>query len=245
MTGSPAVSVGSATRLLVLDLDGTLCLGDAPVLAYARAAAQALGGRAGRQLLDAAERFLAGEPAIVPGASDGYQAIARLGGDAGLGRRELGEAYARSRAALDDWIHEVRAPEGAARLLASLPAAGVRRALVTNAAGGLDRLLAALGLADVLDDVVGGAAKPDRMPERLDALEAELAPSGLDPADRLAGMGDIWRNDLAAIAERDGSTFLIDRHSTGDGSPTARAARPEDLLGALAEWAHGVYVSAV
>lgn len=256
-------------RLLVLDLDGTLCLGDAPVRAYARAVSDLLPPGAGADLVARLEAFLAGsgvhdgagrdgagrdgsgrdgsgrdgagrddfDPAAGPmaGAADGYQAVAAAATATGLPLASLGEAYRVSRD-LDAWLDAVRPPTGMRAVLAEAIAAGVRPALVTNAGGGIPRLLAALGLADVVPVVVTDAGKPERMPEHLDLLLAGLASGPADPARRIAGLGDIWANDLAEIAERGGSTFLIDRHRVGHGTPTASAAEPEGLLDALRGW---------
>lgn len=213
--------------LLVLDLDGTLVLGDAPVVAYGREAVEALpeamrGGAAAR-----IAAFLAGDRDAVPGARDGYQAVARTVRATGADRDVLEEAFRRSRADRDAWVHAVRAPTGAAAVLGGLT--GVRRVVVTNSPGGAAELLEHVGLADVVDEVVEAAGKPDGMPAVLDRLGY--------PGARTAGMGDIWVNDLAEIAARGGATFLIDRQGRDEGEPTRRGRVPEELLPALTEWA--------
>jgi len=218
--------VSEPAGLLVIDLDGTLCLGDAPVRAYGRHAAEAAGDPALVERLDA---FLDGRESI-PGAGDGYQAVAALARAAGVEQEDIGAAFMRSREGYAEWVGEVSAPEGVVELLGGLD--GVRRVLVTNAPPpGLRELLAGIGVAPVLDSVVTAAGKPKGMPAVLDRLQLTT------PGAALASLGDIWANDHAEVHARGGATFLIDRHGLGEGRPTARGARIEELYPAIEEWA--------
>lgn len=213
--------------LLVLDLDGTLVLGDAPVEAYGREAVDALPEQARGDAAARIAAFLAGDRDAVPGARDGYQAVARAARAAGADRDDLEAAFHRSRAAREGWLHAVRAPTGAVAVLGALD--GVRRVVATNSPSGVPALLEHVGLSTVVDDVIEGAGKPDGMPAVLDRFGV--------PGARIAGMGDIWINDLAEIAARGGTTLLIDRHGLSEGEPTVRGRVPEELLPAITEWA--------
>ncbi|MAT17069.1 MAG: hypothetical protein CMF56_00680 [Leifsonia sp.] len=212
---------------LILDFDGTLCVGDAPVREYARHAFTNVPDGAAR--LSRLDDFLA-HGAGLDAARDGYQAVAALAREAVVPRAALHEAFQRSRADIASWIGEVRAPEGMRELLAELD--HVSRILITNSpAGGLDQVIEGLGLSDVLDQVVTDARKPEGMSAALD--RAGVLASG----HALASLGDIWENDHAEIQARGGVTFLIDRHRRGDGAPTRRAATAEELYPAIRDWA--------
>jgi len=211
--------------ILVIDLDGTLCLGDAPVRAFARFAEEETGLTG---LVDGLDQFFAGT--IDLGVRDGYQAVFGLARAQGpLEIESMSSAFRRSRTEIATWIDDVWAPPGIAELLGALD--GIRRVLVTNSpSDGLSILLPALGVARVLDAIITGARKPARMPEVLDGLQHNA------PGAALASIGDIWENDLADVHARGGATFHIDRHQLGDGMPTARAAEAQGLYPAIRAW---------
>lgn len=216
--------------LLLLDFDGTLCVGDAPVLAYSREVAVALGMPA-QSILDPLSAFLARAPGgTFAGSADGYGAVARWAREHGIAEHELGEAYRRSRAALDSGELAVSIPPGVIGFLQQFD--GWDRVLVTNAPRhGTERLVHALGLAPHLDRIIGDAGKPEGL-RRLTAPGAEL---DLAEWPRALSLGDIWRNDLEPVAPV-AATALIERHSQPDARPTFRAARLELLYGDTAQW---------
>lgn len=221
--------------LLILDFDGTLCLGDEPVRAYARAVADEA-GIPHALVLDPLDAFLAADTSSVDivVASDGYQATAELGRRLGLDAAALGRAYRASRADVDAGLVPMHAAPGMADELAHWT--GWRRVLVTNAPdAGTRALVSTLGFAGVVDHIIGDAGKPR-------GLEALLAEGGeLHRAVRtpLASVGDIWRNDLAPVAAVSGWTALIDRHPQVDAAPTVRARQPQDALRKLRECIQG------
>jgi len=215
------------TGLLILDFDGTLCLGDEPVRAYARAVAyEARFDPA--VLLAPLDAFLGGEPAtpgILEGTSDGYQAVAALGSQHALDSAALGRAYRASRLDVDAGRVPLHAAPGMADELERW--AGWRRVLVTNAPEeGTRALIGSLGYAHVVDTVIGDAGKPaglERLLESGGALD-------VNPALPLASIGDIWRNDLAPVAQLGGLTALIERHPQVQATPTVRAREPHAAL---------------
>jgi FMN phosphatase YigB (HAD superfamily) len=214
-------SVSSVRRIVVLDFDGTVAVGDEPVLAYFR-------GVAGDDADDVLARWvLTGD-----GHRDGYALVADWAAAHGVVERVRSAAYAASRAALHDGSAAVAAPEGLADLLRRRPA-DVRCVLVTNApVEGIEPVLARLGIAGLLDELVGDAGKPDGMPEVLARL---LDDAGL-PADRLLSVGDIWRNDLEPAAAIGAATAFVDRFERGDGTPTFRGRTLEALLPDIERW---------
>jgi phosphoglycolate phosphatase-like HAD superfamily hydrolase len=229
----------SRHKLLVLDLDGTLLIGDGPVLDHARDIARLLDRRStgsGTRLLGRLEAFLAGEADPRPlDAPDGYLATRSLALAAGLSDADVRAAFLAHRTRMAGGDVPFHAPDGAAALLAEVRSA-VRVALVTNApADGLPAILAALGLNDSFDHVVGEAGKPTGLPGVVDELLG--APRGSHDLRRVLSVGDIWENDLAPLAIRGAATGFIDRHASGRGSPTFRAATFEGLIPAIRAWA--------
>lgn len=214
-----------ADRLLILDFDGTLCLGDGPVRAFAREVATAAGA-APVDLLDPLDRFLQAESGTeFDGCADGYTAVATWARERGLERAAMTAAFLRGRAELDAGRIEVSTPPGVIERLDSLR--GWHRVLVTNSPlASTVTLTARLGLRPVLDTVIGDAAKPG-------GLEALLAPGGgLDARRwrRVVSLGDIWVNDLAPVHAVGGETGLIDRHRQPQAAPTWRADNVQALL---------------
>jgi FMN phosphatase YigB (HAD superfamily) len=218
--------------VLVLDFDGTVCLGDAPVWAYADAA---LAAAAASSSTRAAVRaglgaYLAGTPEA-PVYADGYAAVAALMASR-LAPEELAAAFRASRRALADGEVPVRAPEGLTDFLEAI-GPRVRRILVTNAPEeGVRETLDRLGVLPHLDEVVTEAAKPGGWARLLPAI------LGGAPASRLISVGDIWRNDLAAPYAAGCGVALIDRFGQQDRDPAHLVARTfEQLYDDLAEWA--------
>jgi FMN phosphatase YigB (HAD superfamily) len=222
--------------ILVLDFDGTVAVGDAPVWAYAEAVIASILDDASTASvdLDAELRarlgaFLDGEPGS-PAYIDGYAAVAALAAghvdDALLQR-----AYETSRRALAGGTIAVSAPEGLAELLDSL-GDRVERVLVTNAPiDGVRETLAAIGLAGVIDRVLTDAGKPAGWTELLPELLA-----GREPA-RLLSVGDIWGNDLALPLSAGCVVALIDRFGHRAGPAHLTAPDFPGLFDGIREWA--------
>jgi len=217
--------------VLVLDLDGTVCLGDDPVREYARLVEAGAPHAAG--LVDALEEFLR-DPDARPDlrvAQDGYQAVQLLGD--GLDPGVLDEAYHRSRAGLHADLRGLHAPVGLGRLLDELD---VHAVLVTNAPGdGLPAVLDHLGLGDRLDEVRTDAGKPSRMRRALaDLLDGQGI--GATPG-HLMSVGDIWRNDLAPALELGCATAYVDTYGRRQGPAHVWARTLPELYPSLRAWA--------
>ncbi|GAA2539501.1 hypothetical protein GCM10010210_07080 [Pseudonocardia hydrocarbonoxydans] len=224
-------------RVLLLDLDGTVCVGDGPALRYADEVAARLDGPGRAALREAVTAFLDGAGGTA--AQDVYQLVQEVATARGLAPQEQGRAYRASRAALLAEGLGVRAPAGLAELLAGLD---VHVVVLTNApADGLDVLLDRLGLAGVVDERIGDAGKPDGMGPAVDRLLAEHGIA--DEPGRLLSVGDLWANDLRAPRERGCATAYIDRFDLRQGPADARAATFEELYGAVRAWASGTAVN--
>jgi len=234
---------GGSVPFLALDFDGTVTLGDGPVVAYAdavideyrRTATPAEADRFAASLRGGLDAYL--RDGTLDGATetiaDGYGLIVAVAGDR-IDQASLDRAYVTSRRSLADgaWAHgELSAPDGLAETLAAL-AGSVRRVVVTNApATGVVETLRRIGIADHLDGVVTDAGKPSGWGVLLPPLLARR------PAPAFASVGDVWRNDLAAPLDAGAVTMLVDRFDLRLGPAHAAAADLTSLLGDIRAWA--------
>jgi FMN phosphatase YigB (HAD superfamily) len=214
---------------LVLDFDGTVCLGDGPVWAYADRLLPALPAAEQVRVRAALAGYLA-RPWTFPAYADGYIALAELtAGSVPAATRHA--AYLDSRRALADPAVDIRPPDGLAELLDQL-SGSVRAVVLTNAPStGLDTALRRLGLAGRIDAVLHSAGKPEHSPDLL----AELL--GDAPAEQLCSVGDLWTNDIAPALHLGCVTALIDRTGAETRPVHVRAERIEDLYPAIRQWA--------
>lgn len=214
---------------LVLDFDGTVCLGDGPVWAYANGVlphlapdvSDAVRGRLAAYLTD---------PAKSDGYPDGYAAVAALAGPH-IASTLLTEAYVDSRLALEDEAVDIYAPDGLAELLDAV-GPSVQRIVVTNAPStGLDTALKRLGLTAQIDEVIASADKPASSAALLGALLDGAAPA------TLMSVGDFWRNDIEPALALGCATAFIDRSGVDRRPAHARAQTIQSLYPAIEAWA--------
>lgn len=219
----------SSLPVLLLDFDGTLCIGDAPVLAYAEEACRDLTPDQANVLVDTLRSFLSG--ALGARWEDGYDAVHALATPT-LTEEQLSGAYTRSRSRLAAGTLPVTTPAGLVDFLTSL-APHARRVLVTNAPlRGVEHTLGRLGLDPVLDLIVPDAGKPDGWTRVLPQILGDA------PAQGSVSVGDVYRNDIAPLIPTDIATAFIDRFgATGlPATPTWSAASFPDLYPALSRW---------
>ncbi|WP_295830717.1 hydrolase [uncultured Microbacterium sp.] len=214
--------------VLIFDFDGTVAVGDGPLLAYARAVA------AHTASVDAFVSTVSAHLAAPTGdVIDGYDAVRRLALEAGVDDDALAAAYTLSRTQLGSVDAPVSTAVGLAEFLAHVDA---ERLLVTNApATRLDAALSGMGLAGLFDRVVTDAAKPA-------GLEALLA--SLGEGVPVLAIGDVWRNDLAPAHARGFDTALVGGYADAVAAPTFRADTLDELLPALAAWVDAARVDA-
>lgn len=226
---SDATVFDSPLPLLVLDFDGTICLGDGPVHAYAEAAARRLPAPTGRTLLKALDRFL-NDDTDERRYPDGYAAVAGLFGPQ-LQADQLNAAFTESRQRLAAGEVAISAPPRLAEFLDGL-AGRALRVVVTNApASGVNESLHALGLGGHIDAVRADAGKPAGFSELLPQMLRNRAPH------RLLSVGDIWENDLRLPHEAGCATAYIDRHHHPSGPATLRGPDFPSLYAAIEAWA--------
>lgn len=218
--------VAPVLPVLVLDFDGTVCLGDGPVRAYADAAVRGLDDATAAHVTAGLRRHLDG---AADGFSDGYAAVAAYAGPH-VGPGDLQRAYTASRQALAGATLDIVAPAGLVEFLTGL-AGRARRVLVTNAPPiGIPESLATLGLTGCIDEVRTEAGKPagltTLLPELLD---------GAPPA-TLMSVGDVWVNDIEPALAIGAATAYIAR-DLHDGRPAhLRARQLHTLYPAISAW---------
>lgn len=225
---------------LLLDLDGTVCRSDEPVLDYARGVVRAVSAEAADVFLASLTRFLNGsagarETPPLNAALDGYQAVETLAASFGVPRTDVDAAYLKSRENLRAPDHIAPASGATGDLLAEVRDRA-KIVVVTNAPEvGVRPLLARLGVAEYVDEIITHANKPAGLGAIIDRL---LAESGApDEPCRLLSVGDIWPNDLAVPYARGCVTAYVDRFGRPRAEADASAERLDDLLDFIRGWA--------
>jgi FMN phosphatase YigB (HAD superfamily) len=233
--------------LLVVDFDGTVCRGDAPVRYYAAAIADSMPPADARDFLSATERYLSDGPAASAASTDTVEAAAlreaadSWGAVLSLAARRYGvpaaviePAFTRCREWMIDPACAVELVTPLMDTLADLRG-DARIVLVTNSPrASMLPLLGRLGILDAFDTIVAGAGKPDGLRR---FLQHSLGPDLRARPWRLFSIGDHYRNDIEPAVELGAGAAYIDRFGRADGPATARAGRAEDLLPVLRAWA--------
>ncbi|WP_062007062.1 MULTISPECIES: HAD family hydrolase [Arthrobacter] len=215
--------------LLVLDFDGTLCLGDGPVQAYADAVAEQIPEPVGKALQEGLAAFLAHSPSAAA-YKDGYAAVASLA-EGLLDSAGLNWAYSESRRRLAAGLVEISAAPGLADFLDNLSGVAFRILLTNAPLTGVPETLAALGLSDSVDLIIHDAGKPAGFNDLLPALLQNKAPA------QLLSVGDVWSNDIDLPGRLGCATAFIDRFDHRTGAANLRAPQFELLFDAITAWA--------
>lgn len=214
--------------VLVLDFDGTVCLGEGPVWAYAHQIGRLLPPKDAAELdAELAAYLSGGRPHS--GWGDGYAAVQDLGSGR-LTPEEVNRAYLASRQWLVAHPETVRAPDGLPELLADLPC---RRVLVTNSpADSATATLARIGLVEVIDQVVGSAGKPDGFARVLTELCGDL------PRAEVLSIGDFWANDIAPALRQGCMTAWLNPYQQDAKPAHTSASTIQELYPDLRAWAN-------
>ncbi|WP_051172025.1 HAD family hydrolase [Microbacterium indicum] len=214
------------TSTIIFDFDGTVAVGNGPVLAYARQIARTAGERYLAEVTEALEAFDAGS---APSYRDGYDVVGALAERAGVDAETRQEAYLASRAELGTAEAPVDPAPGLAELLARIPAE-TRVILATNSPDiGVTQVLDSWGLRDRFDEVLHDMGKPAGLGP---LVERALADGPV------LSVGDIVENDLAPAAALGADTALVG--ATAAASPaqvTLRGAALADMVDGIVAWA--------
>lgn len=213
------------TPSIIFDFDGTLVVGHAPVLAYARTAAPSTNFM--KTVEEELRAFDRGETSY----RDGYDLVAQLAAEAGVTPVALEEAYAHSRTYLGTDEAPVEALPEIADFLSSLHQRA-ELCLATNApAVGVERVLDSWGVRGHFDQLHVNVGKPTG----LRPIVADLMKKG-----RVLSIGDIVDYDLAPALELGADTALVG--ATAVVSPaevTFRGDTLVDLYDPILAWAKG------
>lgn len=214
------------TPTILFDFDGTLALGDGPIMAFARAITDRSGD------VDFAARAATALAAFDSGETDtrdGYDAVTRIARAEGVESDAIGASYDASRALLGTSDAAVHPPEDLAAFLTEL-GTQARLVLATNAPGdGVTTVLRTWGVLDAFDALHFTVGKP----------------AGLVPIMREAladgpvlAVGDIVDFDLAPATELGADTALVGATFERSTAPvTMRGRTLADLYEPILAWA--------
>lgn len=224
-----------ATRpILILDFDGTVCVGDGPVRRYADAAVAHLDHRSAGAVQDGLDRFLAGDPQS-PRYRDGYHAVTQLTSQL-VPEEQRQEAFLASRRVLaDGQIPGISAPDGLADFLTTVGRYAQRHLITNSPLHGVTETLDSLGIAGLIDRIEPDAAKPYGLQRLLPTL-ARGHESRRDPH-RILSVGDVYENDVAPALDFGAATAYIDRFDHNTGPAHVRARAFPDLYEPILAWA--------
>lgn len=214
------------TSTIVFDFDGTVIVGNGPVLAYAREMARfAPEGFLARAEAEIAA-FEAGQAAPY---RDGYDVVGTLAADAGVAEGDRQAAYLASRELLASAQPADPAP-GLAELLERIPEE-TRVILATNApAAGVESALAGWGIRDHFDELIYDTGKPAGLGPIIDRALLD---------GKVLSVGDIVINDLDPASERGADTALVGATAEAStASVTMRATTLAELTDQIVAWAH-------
>jgi FMN phosphatase YigB (HAD superfamily) len=233
--------------IAIIDFDGTLYRGDAPVRYYAELVAGSMIEADREQYLETLDRYLKDGPgasldsedtveaAVLREAVDGWGAAYNLAHRCyGVPREPTESAFARCRLWMTKPECDIEVVQPLIDTLASIRDR-VTLLLVTNSPElGLRPLLDRLGVTSAFDEIVVGAGKPDGL-RRL--LQRRLGTDLRARPGRVFSLGDHYRNDIEPAIEIGAPAGYVDKYGRQDGPATVSASRVEDLLPALRGWA--------
>lgn len=211
-------SIPSDGKVLVFDFDGTVCLGEGPVLQYAAALSPAILDKVRLQLKSDGERS---------NYRDGYELVQNVAAALGATQDDLGRAYLQSRESLA--TRSISAPTGLAEYLDSVRGTATI-ILATNAPeSGIAEALETLGLQDSFDTVITSTGKPAGLEQLLTSHWAETD---------VLSIGDIWEYDLEPMAAAGKRTALIKSHyrTPEHAKPTYTASSLDQLYPHITTW---------
>lgn len=210
---------------VIFDFDGTIALGEGPLLAYAQGVADAVGVPAiaveGR---DALARFDDGDGSAI----DGYDAVRRVAVAHGADAAALEAGYRASREHLATDRAPIEAPAGLGAFLERL-AAHADLLLVTNSPDiRITEALEVLGATAITRRVCSA-----RKPAGLTAVIAAELERGL-----VMSVGDVFENDLEPAIALGAATAIVGATwASWAGRATLAAATLPELYDRIVAWA--------
>jgi FMN phosphatase YigB (HAD superfamily) len=231
----------------IIDFDGTVYRGDAPIRYYAELIADTMVQAEREPYLEALDRYLKDGPgaardsedtveaAVLRESVDGWGAAFHLAGRCYDVPSEVTEfAFARCRLWMTKPECDIEAVEPLIEALADIRDLATILLVTNSGELGLRPLLDRLGVITAFDEIVAGAGKPDGL-RRL--LQQRLGGDLRTRPWRVFSLGDHYRNDIEPAIEIGAPAGYIDRYGRHDGPATASAGNVEDLLPTLRRWA--------
>lgn len=224
--------MGAPTRVatVVLDLDGTLSVGAAPLRRYARDIAERLPSDARAAFTRAAEAHISGEVRL-PGADD-WQVLAALARASGIAHAALAAAFQSTRAAMRDGTCLVCSPHGTARFLAEARAYALIAVVSNSPADSVGPVLARLGLEELVDAVAPSAQKPDGLVPTVRAL---VLAHGMSERPVLS-VGDNAQNDILPARAAGWRTAYVRAGRPACAAATWSGDGLEELMAPILAW---------
>lgn len=210
---------------VLLRFDGIVHTSDLPTQAFARHLAEALPAEQNAQLIGGMRGFLEGKPDLIPpgvdlsGAEDGDQAVEILARAAGLTPPVIGQARSQARRDLAASVWAVDAADGLDELLAA-----THGAYLAVLAGPDDPAAAALLASEEIsvDELI-------RAPigTAIESLGSRAERSAITV------IGTRWAGELELAQDAGCGTVLVDRCSTGRGTPAVRCSNLREAAEAV------------
>lgn len=210
---------------IIFDFDGTLAVGNGPVLAYAGQVVEAAGDGFLQRVAEGLAEFEAGNSRY----RDGYDVVGTLAAAEGVTAAQLGQAYQRSRELLGTDTAPVATMPGLGDFLTGLHR-HARLVLATNAPQtGVDHVLDSWGVRGAFDALHFTVGKP----AGLTALVRDALAKG-----PVLAVGDIAEYDLAPAWSQGADTALVGATAADDHvTVTMRGRTLADLRTAIESWA--------
>lgn len=215
----------NVTRSIVFDFDGTLAVGNGPVLAYARAVAPSAAPGFVARVEDELKALDTGRS----GYRDGYHVVAELAERDGVSSGTMNKAYQASREVLGTPDAPVDAPAGLAELLDSLRQHAELHVATNAPRAGVEQVLDSWGVREYFAQTHFNVGKP-----------AGLYPVIEDALRRgpVLAVGDIVEFDLQPAIDLGADTALVGASAATSKAPvTMRGASLAALRDELVRWA--------
>jgi FMN phosphatase YigB (HAD superfamily) len=218
-----------APSLLLFDFDGTLYRGNEPFRIYASAIAESLPQSVRSLYLDRVEQHLIGQDPCT--AFDHWEAVVDLARIFGADAHIFDAAFTKTRTAMNEGACALEVPDALRAFLLRVRGRTTLAVASNSPLYAAQELMERLRLANLFDHIITDAQKPDGLTHAASRCGA----GGFAP-DRIASVGDHYRNDIAPAEAAGWRTAHIHPHGQFPGPSTVRGRQIEDILPFLDNW---------
>ncbi|MCY0880708.1 MAG: HAD family hydrolase [Firmicutes bacterium] len=217
-------------KLMVFDFDGTLYRGDEPYRFYAQTIAQSMTTSDREQYLAEVAAHLASQTTIASG--DNWEAVVQLArpflDDPDLWQ----QAFLKTREYMLGPLCRMEVPKAVREFLQEMHGRVTLAVASNSPAAAADPLLDKLQLTGYFDVIRSDAHKP----EGLVPFVQEILGRPCGDADRIASIGDNYRNDIIPGQEHGWMTAHISPHGYFPGPSSVQGRTIEEVLPAVKAW---------